>query len=215
MHCLVEFHDNKKAIFISDDLDGGWELNFYSCPACKRMNMFLINGTKVNVGPGKFSLDEIKSSTPIRPIGSNRLPCPPEVPPQIAEDYIEACKVLSLSPKASAALSRRCLQNLLRDATIVEHGNLYNEIQGVIDSGILPTHLVEIIDLIRVIGNFAAHPTKSKNTGEIIDVEPDEAEWNLEVLELLFDFFYVQPVITAKKKEGINKKLIDAGKTPI
>ncbi len=39
------------------------------------------------------------------------------------------------------------------------------------------------IDAVRVIGNFAAHPIKSKSTGEIVDVEPGEAEWNLNTLE--------------------------------
>jgi hypothetical protein len=36
-----------------------------------------------------------------------------DVPPEIAVDYVEACNVLPISAKASAALSRRCLQNML------------------------------------------------------------------------------------------------------
>ena len=39
-----------------------------------------------------------------------RKPTPQEVPSDIKEDYEEACKVLPMSNKASAALSRRCLQ---------------------------------------------------------------------------------------------------------
>ena len=49
----------------------------------------------------------------------------------IVEDYKEACLVLSDSPKASAALSRRCLQNLLRGAAGVKPGDLSIEIQQV------------------------------------------------------------------------------------
>ena len=45
---------------------------------------------------------------------SGRMPAAPEVEPQFAEDYNEACLVLPFSPKASAALSRRCLQNIIR-----------------------------------------------------------------------------------------------------
>ena len=37
----------------------------------------------------------------------------PEVPKPIAADYVEACQVLPLSAKASAALARRCLQAML------------------------------------------------------------------------------------------------------
>jgi hypothetical protein len=36
------------------------------------------------------------------------------------------------------------------------------------------------IDAIRNVGNFAAHPLKSTNTGLILDVEPSEAEWPLD-----------------------------------
>ena len=48
-----------------------------------------------------------------------------------------------------------------------------------------------------------------------MDVEPGEAEWNLEALEGLFDFYYVQPARTALRKAALNKKLTDAGKPPI
>jgi hypothetical protein len=68
---------------------------------------------------------------------------------------------------------------------------------------------------VRQIGNFAAHPIKSTSTGEIVDVEEGEAEWNLDVLESLFDFYFVQPAIAAKRKADLNKKLKDAGKPPI
>ena len=63
-----------------------------------------------------------------------------------------------------------------------------------------------------MIGNFAAHPLKSTTTGSIVDVEPGEAEWNLDVLESLFDFYFVQPAISAKRKAELNKKLKEAGK---
>jgi hypothetical protein len=76
----------------------------------------------------------------------------------------------------------------------------------------LPTHLVEIIDAVRNIGNFAAHPIKSKHTGEILPVEPEEAEWNLDVIEALFDFYYIQPALTAKKRAALDAKLKEAGK---
>lgn len=51
-----------------------------------------------------------KSELLIRPKIANRPPVPIEVPTLFAEDYNEACLVIIDSPKASAALSRRCLQ---------------------------------------------------------------------------------------------------------
>jgi len=139
-------------------------------------------------------------------------PVPADVVDPYKQDFIEACKVLEDSPKASAALSRRCLQAILRDKAGTKKKDLYDQIEEVIASGKLPSHICEDLHAIRVVGNFGAHPMKSTSTGEIIDVEPGEAEWNLDVLELLFDFYFVQPAISAKRKADLNLKLKAAGK---
>ncbi len=215
LHCLVEFHPEMKEIYIGRDADKDWGIHQYDCPACERSNLFLVNGEYEQIPGSGWEFINVISAIPIHPKGSNRPPCPTNVPAYIAEDYTEACLVLPDSSKASAALSRRCLQNLLRDVAKVKHGNLADEIQEVIDSKQLPSNLIEVIDAIRNIGNFAAHPLKSINTGEILPVEPQEAEWNLDVLEALFDFFYTQPAVIAKKKASLNTKLKEAGKPPM
>jgi hypothetical protein len=79
----------------------------------------------------------------------------------------------------------------------------------------LPSFIAQNVDAIRHIGNFAAHPTKSQASGEIVEVEAGEAEWNLDVLDLLFDFYYVQPKIAQQKRDDLNKKLRDSGKLPM
>ncbi len=79
----------------------------------------------------------------------------------------------------------------------------------------LPSHIADDLDAIRNVGNFGAHPQKSQHTGEILPVEPEEAEWNLDVLELMFDFCYVQPAKSAAKREALNKKLKEVGKKPM
>ena len=79
----------------------------------------------------------------------------------------------------------------------------------------LPTYLAEMIDGVRVIGNFAAHPIKDTNTGEIVEVEPGEAEHNLDTLEEVFDFYFVKPAVAKRKRDAINQKLKDAGKPPM
>src|SRR5579859_2590363 len=40
---------------------------------------------------------------------------PDYVPQAIRDDYLEACQIRDLSPKAAATLSRRCLQGMIRD----------------------------------------------------------------------------------------------------
>lgn len=143
-------------------------------------------------------------------------PAPPsQVPSEFAEDYIEAALVIIESPKASAALSRRCLQHILREKAAVKHSDLAKEIDQVISGNSLPSYLAEAIDAVRNIGNFAAHPIKSTSSGEVVPVEPGEAEWNLDVLEGLFDFYFVQPELLKNRRATLNAKLASAGKPPV
>ncbi len=136
---------------------------------------------------------------------------PEEVPKEIAQDFREASAVLAISPKASAALSRRCLQAILREAGHTQY-NLEKQIEAALPN--LPHYIARDLDHLRVIGNLAAHATKSKSSGEILDVEPGEAEWSLEVLEELFDHYYVGPAQSKQKREALNRKLNEAGKAP-
>jgi hypothetical protein len=144
------------------------------------------------------------------PKGVARAPLPREVPADLAEDYREACVVFADSPKASAALSRRCLQRLLREYAKVKPRDLYGEIQEVMPT--LPSYLAAAVDGVRNVGLFAAHPNKSQHTGEIVDVEPGEAEWLLDTLDALFDFYFVQPAKLAVKQAALDKKLSAIGK---
>jgi hypothetical protein len=147
--------------------------------------------------------------------GASRKPAPPEVPKGLAEDYKEACLVLSDSPKSSAALGRRCLQIILREHAKMKPQDLSNEIDEVLASKQLPTYIANDIDAIRHIGNFAAHPIKSTNSGEIVDVEDGEAEWTLDTLVQLFDHYFVGPAEAKKKRDALNAKLADAKKPPL
>ncbi len=135
-----------------------------------------------------------------------------DIPQGYTRQYEQAYAILDESPNASAALSRRCLQQLLEHRSNIKKDDLSKEIQQVLDSKQLPSHLAKAMDAIRNIGNFAAHPTKSTATGEIVQVEPGEAEWNLDVLEQLFDFYFVQPAETDRKKKALNAKLSKFGK---
>jgi hypothetical protein len=160
-HCKVEFYDYPEEKPIGVDADGGWILIQRECPACKRIILELQNGEPSFNQYEKFDrIIRVNKNYLVRPKTSLRTPCPSEVPKEFAEDYIEACLVISDSPKASAALSRRCLQHILREVVKVKPGKLSDEIQQVINSRTLPSHLVEVIDVVRNIGNFAAHPLK-------------------------------------------------------
>ena len=208
-------------MLIGEENDGNWSLENPLCPACGRRSFYLRWGGKFDLSNPKKNPNNplaVEYEKPVRDIGlvyprmSKRPPAPKEVPASVGRDYDEACLILNDSPKASAALSRRCLQNILLQKAGVKKGDLSKQIQEVLDARSVPSYISESLDAVRNIGNFAAHPIKSKSTGEIVDVEPGEAEWNLEVIESLFDFYYVQPDKVTKRKAALNEKLKDAGK---
>jgi len=174
------------------------KIDFLSCPNCRHV----VIRSSVTIG-------DKKEERLVWPPTALRL-VPPEVPEHIKKDYVEAADVLPISPKASAALSRRCLQTVLTEAGTATSKDLSKQIDEVLPS--LPTHLAESVDAIRAVGNFAAHSIKSKSSGEIVEVEPGEAECNLDVLDGLFDFYYVQPERTKQRKAALNLKLKEAGK---
>lgn len=210
-HCLVDFHPVPEQLTIGSDCEAHWQLVKHACPACQRfvIQLFRRDVLQDRNGHHQAFLWLVWPKTPLR------TPLPKEVPQEFATDYLEACLVLQDSPKASAALGRRCLQHILREKAGVKKGDLASEIQQVIDSGKLQSHLSDSLDVVGNIGNFAAHPIKSKSSGEMVDVEPGEAEWNLDVLESLFDFYFVQPEVLKRKKAALNQKLVDAGKPPM
>lgn len=212
-HCHKEFHPKIETTALGREGKNHqwhylWFVHKLTCPACFMPIVFVeyqqdYGGTKYD---GKNFM--------VFPRGANRPPAPPEVPNEIAENFNEACLVFDDSPQASAALSRRCLQHLLSERGVSKSNNLDKAIDDALSTK-PPSHIAENLDAIRNIGNFAAHPQKSKNSGEILPVEPHEAEWNLDVLEMLFDFYYVQPAKSAARREALNKKLEEVGKNPI
>lgn len=139
-HCRITIHPQPYDIPIGVDADGGWLLRRIHCPACSRWVLSLVNGDP-NYAPNRQLIDLIfdRRTTLVRPKAHSRPPCPAEVPVDLRHDYEEACLVLADSAKASAALSRRCLQHLLRTAAGVKPGDLAAEIQQVLDSSTLPS----------------------------------------------------------------------------
>jgi len=190
----------------------GVEIAYARCPECGGLLISLRYGESPE-GDGA-PLRWVKSEERIYPLGSAR-PLAPEVPEIYRNEFLEACKVEGVSPKASAALSRRLLQQLLRDELNLESTNLATQVGEFIVLPGIPSYLSEAVDAIRNIGNLAAHPLKATSTGEIVDVEPGEATWLLDVLEALFDFMFVQPVRLDARKKELNAKLALLGKPPM
>nr|DAW23258.1 MAG TPA: protein of unknown function (DUF4145) [Caudoviricetes sp.] len=113
---------------------------------------------------------------------------PDYIPQAIRSDYEEACSIVNLSPKASATLSRRCLQGMIRDFFQISKGSLFEEINAIKDK--IPTEQWAVLDGLRRIGNIGAHMEKDINL--IVDIEPDEAQKLIKLIELLLQQWYIE-----------------------
>lgn len=130
----------------------------------------LLYRTKSIPGGGRSIDGEPLLTWRLRPRSSAKQ-FPPYIPKPIIDDYEEACLIAQDSPKASATLSRRCLQGMIRDFWGITKSRLVDEIdelQGKIDSTTW-----KAIDAVRKVGNIGAHMEKDINL--IVDVDPNEA----------------------------------------
>lgn len=128
---------------------------------------------------------------------------PKYVPKAIIQDYEEACSIIDQSSKASATLSRRCLQGMIRDFWNVKSSTLYNEIEGIKDK--VDPLTWKSIDATRKIGNIGAHMEKDINL--IIDVGPKEAHALIKLIEILIKDWY----ISRHERELMFKSIVDIG----
>lgn len=215
-HCSTAVKNewyNSYAYEINDGVGKG--LKYGICVNCEKLTVYLIEGEAYyNDVVGEYYMHDDEPEKLIYPKKSN-FNNSSDIPSEYIEDYEEAIKVLSASPKASAALSRRLLQSILREEFQIKAQNLASEIKKFIQLEGIPSHITDAVDAIRNIGNLAAHPTKNKNTGEIVPVEIGEAEWLIEVIEALFDFTFIQPKKLERRRKELNLKLHEIGKPPM
>jgi hypothetical protein len=163
---------------------------------CQQVTLMLdLYGAKRDQHYGHVVLGKLKGHWRLLPQSSAKHQ-PDYIPAVIRSDYLEACAIRDLSPKASATLARRCLQGMIRDFCGISKARLIDEITALkaeIAENKAPAGVdaesIEAIDAVRKIGNIGAH--MERDIGTIVDVEPGEAQALIELLELLFEDWYV------------------------
>ncbi len=136
---------------------------------------------------------------------ANAKPYPDYIPAQLRNDYFEACLIKTKSPKASATLSRRCLQGIIRDYWGITKGRLIDEVNALQEK--IDAQTWTAIDSVRKVGNIGAHMEKDVNT--IIDVEPEEAGLLIWLIETLFEEWYIEK----HEREAKMAKIIELAKS--
>ncbi len=158
-------------------------------PTCKEYEIgCLLYKASRNRVSGAFEIYEpqLLLRLPIKPTSFAKV-FPDYIPVQIRNDYTEACKIRDLSPKASATLSRRCMQGMIRDFWKIQKANLKLEIDE-LNSKVDPLTW-SAIDSVRQIGNIGAH--MERDIDLIIDIDPNEADLLIGLIENLIKDWYI------------------------
>jgi hypothetical protein len=96
----------------------------------------------------------------IHPQVNGSPPPHPDMPQDVKENYIEARRIVALSPRSAAALLRLSIENLINDILgdrVKKDQQLYDKIHILVKDGLPPT-IQQSLDYLRVIGNNAVHP---------------------------------------------------------
>jgi hypothetical protein len=166
-----------------------------SNPDCQKLTLRIRVGKDVGGSSAYIvSPKELLFSEQLIPRGAAK-PQPAYIPAPLVEDYTEACLIRDLSPKASATLTRRCLQGMIRDFAGISKPRLIDEIKALkvaVDDGTadrsVTSETVAAIDHVRSLGNIGAHMEADINV--IVPVDSGEAQVMIELVELLFDEWY-------------------------
>ena len=186
--------------------------HFIVCPNpdCKEYSLILQIFNSEFVFQAGYHAGELEKQITVIPAFTSKV-YPDYIPQPIRNDYYEACQIRELSPKASATLSRRCLQGMIRDFWGIAKGRLIDEILEL--EGKVDALTWKAIDSVRKIGNIGAHMEKDVNI--VIDVEPSEASLLIGLVETLMQDWYVarherenrlNQIVEMSSKKDIAKK---------
>jgi len=145
-HCLAYAHMNWQRL--RNDR-GSTPVYQAICPCCNSFSLWV--GSNYDL-----ELDDYSDAAIAYPQSCSVPPASPDMPASIAADFEEARQVFSVSPRASAALLRLCIQKLC-EHLLQEQGDINKQINKLVQNG-LPKRIQQALDTVRVIGNHAVHP---------------------------------------------------------
>lgn len=114
---------------------------------------------------------------------------PDYVPSEIVKDYEEACLISDLSPRASSAMLRRCIQSIIRNRGNIKKERLIDEINEICEQLNLSELLKNALHALRNLGNIGAHPDKNALD---IDISYDEVCSMISLVEIIIDEWYIK-----------------------
>ena len=192
-HCHSEISVTPHVFALGEDKDGTWQVASSRCPACSRLlvNICTKDGCTYPAWPANS----------IRPRLSD------DVPAEFAAEYLAACQIISYSPEASAAISRRLLHRFLAAHTGAGSGGLAQQIDKAARSTELPPYLKDALHTLSRVAKISPDSEKSRRPEVLSPVEPGEAEWLLDVIQPLFELYFVQPARLQRQQDALEEKI--------
>lgn len=176
------------------------------CPECKKPIVYMDEGTIVGYDSEGDEEIEVEKSQRLYPVWEQATLLDDSIPQKYADKFLESERVNNISPMASATLSRYLLQMILHEELHISKRNLAEELDELEKRPNIPSELVMMLQVMRKVANFGAHPKKSTNSNEIVEVEDGEAAVMLELLNQLFDYVFVKPKQQEKFLKDIEEK---------
>lgn len=196
-HCATAAYiDWKEVVFPvpspEEDYDrGGYVIQYGFCPECEKLIIKLQHGLEFGYTE-EYWIDQIDEENIIYPHYSVGRNLNKYVPPKYAQLFRESEEVNNISPRASATISRYLLQMLLHEELHIQKRSLEDEITELESGNNIPTKLVTMLQVMRRVANFGAHPKKSTHSNEIVEVEAGKSAVMLDLLEEVFDYIFIK-----------------------
>jgi hypothetical protein len=192
-HCRYEFDAKPHTFSLGIDRDGTWQVASTRCPTCERLivNLCTDRGCTYPAWPATLSRPWLSA----------------DIPAGLAAAYHTAAQVLAYSPEAAAAIGRRLLSGFLADYLDAGDDGLAEQIEAVLTSALLPPYLKDALATWAEVAKLDPDQTKSALPQTLVAVEPGEAEWLLDVLDLLFELQFELPARMQRKVDALEEQI--------
>ena len=198
-HCRADFEGKFHTFALGMDPDGTWQVSSVRCPTCDRL---IIN----------LCTDQ-GCTFPAWPVSSVRPPLSDDVPVELTAEYHTASQILAFSPEASSAMSRRLLHRFLAEHVGAGTNSLAQQIDQANRMAEIPQYVKQALRALAQVARLDEDQAKSARPEALAPVRRGEADWVLDVLEMLFDLYFVQPAAMERKRALLEERsgLVGAG----
>jgi len=174
----------------------------YIALACLNCKGAVIVGVESGRPLEKISSDDVLDYHP-----KKRITADPLLPPDIAQDYVEAQRDFSVAAWASCAVMvRRCVHGVLEHLGASPQDDLYDQI-----AKLVPTKLTEplarLARRVAVLGRDGAHPYDRKSGTAFPKVAMADAQTALDFCDHLFSHVFILPAKIAESEKEHPSKL--------